>query len=183
MRINEDLVIRSSTTTLPANDPTIDVIDSFDVQNTFHGAVIGMQGFYREGPLSLEALLKVGLGNINRDVSIQGQTTTTTFPNNVNVANEGLLARATNIGNYSSDEFAAAPEVQLSLGYQLTRKLDFTFGYSFVSVGNAFQPSRVIDRVTNLAAAPVQGQQRPAPNFETRDFWVQGIHFGMNWNW
>ena len=186
MRINEDLNI-SSLTTNGANSPnpgsTLAVHDSFDTKNEFHGVAFGWQGFYRDRCWSLETLLKVGLGGVTRRSSLRGTTTTTNAAGSANV-NEGLLARATNIGDYSSSSFAAAPEVQLAIGYRLKPHLDFTFGYSFVAVGNVIQPNDLIDNnlAVNLSTNPT-GQQRPLSPLTDSTFWVQGIHFGLDWNW
>jgi hypothetical protein len=114
---------------------------------------------------------------------VSGSTTTTNAGGSATV-NEGLLARATNIGAYSTDSFAAAPEVQLAIGYQLSPYADLTFGYSFLAVGNVMQPEDLIDprRAVNLAAN-VGGAQNPSSPLTDSNFWVQGIHFGLDFNW
>ncbi len=180
MFINEDVSIVSSTTTLvqvgvvPPGTTTINR-EFFDVENRYHAAAFGLQGHYREGPLGLEALFKMGFGQISRTATLSGVE----LSNGVPVANGGLLVRDSNRGTYRDSDFAVSPEIQLSLSYQLTRKLDFTFGYSFIAVDNAIQPDDAIDRVVSFAA----GAQRPRADLEPDPYWLQGIHFGLDYNY
>jgi hypothetical protein len=142
-----------------------------------------MQGHYREGCHSLEVLFKLGFGQMNREVDIRGNTTTSTAVGSATTA-EGLLARSTNSGRFDSSTFSFAPEVQVGVGHQLTRALDFTFGYSFIGVTDVIQPSGAIDRQLQVNLSdPLTGAARPfSPNFGDR-YWVHAIQFGFDWNW
>ncbi len=76
----------------------------------------------------------VGIGNTHQTVTIRGNTiatqngASTTF-------NNGILTQRTNIGTYDRDEFTMIPELGLTLGYQFTRNVRLTAGYSLIYWG------------------------------------------------
>ena len=184
LHLGEDLVIRED---LDSIATTFDVTDAFDTENDFHGAEIGLLLEYEWCRLSLEVLAKVALGNNNRIIRINGDTTITTYgvPDDYS---GGILAQRTNIGEYGGDEFAVVPEVGITLGYQLTRRLRATFGYSFLYWRDVARPGEQIDtRVNpNLFAPeedPFSGPLRPQFVLHDTDFWAQGLNFGVDYRW
>jgi hypothetical protein len=108
-------------------------------------------------------------------------------------ANGGLLAiTGANAGRYSDSVFSVVPEVGLNLGYQLTSRLKVFVGYNFLYWGNVLRPGNAIDpnidaaRIPNFlppGATPIAGVPRPAPQFHSSGFAVQGISFGLQFNW
>jgi len=166
---------------------TFDVTDAFDTENDFHGAEIGLLLEYESCRLSLEVLAKVALGNNNRIIRIDGDTTITTngVPDDYS---GGILAQRTNIGEYGGDEFAVVPEVGITLGYQLTRRLRATFGYSFLYWSDVARPGEQIDTRVNPNLFPPEedpfsGPLRPQFVLHDTDFWAQGLNFGVDYRW
>ena len=188
LRVNEDLNILSHSRviatdqTLPAG-ATITVSDGFDVQNEFHGAHFGASGRFREGCWTYSALVKLAFGSLHRRADLRG-TTVTSNGGQVATTNEGLLVRATNAGSYDDATFAWMPEVNIDLAYRLRPGLDFSVGYNLVVLTDALQPWRTIDSrlAVDLPDDPATAT-RPIAEFQYGDFWLQGINFGLHWNY
>jgi len=67
-RLSESLTIDSARN----SGPQIELRDSFHVKNQFHGATFGFSGDVREGNWYFGGMFKLGLGNMQREVNIQG---------------------------------------------------------------------------------------------------------------
>ena len=185
MGFGEDLSIFSTSTSQDEDfapvGSILTVFDSFDVQNEFHGGQLGIASSYREGCWSFKSLMKIGFGSLRRTARLQGQTTTT-LDGSTAVDPNGLLVRSTNAGQYKDHAFAWAPELDFTLGWQRWPMFDVTFGYHIAALTDALQVSGTIDPTlaVNLADPPL-GQQRPAAAFRYNTFYVQGIHFGLQY--
>jgi hypothetical protein len=128
-------------------------------------------------------LMKLGLGNSHCRVVVDGMTTTTA-PNGggTTTAIGGLLAQRTNIGTYEQNHFAVIPELGITLGYDLTRRLRATFGYSFLYWNRVARPGSLLDTsVSQLPPEDPTGARRPAFAFSTREFWAQGMNAGLEY--
>lgn len=175
--------------TLQTTNPsgTFDITDTFHTRNQFNGAEIGFLWQGRRGWWSLDALMRLGIGNVHQTVTVSGNSTivengaTSTF-------NTGFLAQRSNIGVYDRDQFTMIPELGLTLGYQMTRRIRATMGYSLIYWGNVVRPGDQIDTDINpnlLApeANPFTGPLRPQFQFAQTDYWVQGLSFGGEFRW
>ena len=93
-----------------------------------------------------------------------------------------LLTQETNIGRFKQDEFAWIPELNVNVGYSVTPNLDITIGYSLIYVDKMLQLAPTIDRVIDpgLIAdlVPLAGD-RPQLIVSERDYWLQGMNFGL----
>jgi hypothetical protein len=133
----------------------------------------------------VEATGRIALGNNHQIVDIFG-TTTETPPGTT--LDGGLLASQTNIGHYSRNDFAVMPQLGVTLGCHLTRRLSLTCGYTFFYWGRVVRPGEQIDLDINPdylpggAIAP-RGAQRPHFVFQDTDFWAQGINLGLDYRW
>jgi hypothetical protein len=176
--------VRTGQSAIEPTGTQIDQFDWFEGNNTFHGFEIGFVNEARYNNWSLELLTKLALGNTRSEVGIAGHTNmtyngiTTTTPG-------GLLTQATNIGQYQRDNFTVIPELGLTLGYDVTRHLRATVGYSFIYWSKVVRAGDQIDVNVNLPATAGQlptGAQQPAASFKTTDFWAQGLNVGFEYN-
>ena len=185
MRLNEDLSISNTSTSL--NDDfaplgsVISVADQFGVENEFHGGQLGMASHYREGCWSFNGLLKVGFGSLRRNANLSGSTLTSIDGVNATDPN-GLLVRSTNSGSFTDSTFGWVPELDMSLGWHQYPRFDVTVGYHLVAMTDALQVSNTIDPAlaVNLSSPPT-GQQRPTLAMRYNTFYLQGIHFGLQY--
>ena len=165
--------------------------DSFSTRNQFNGAELGFQWTGRRGYWSLDALMRMGIGNVKQEVMIQG-TTVSTLPNGTvvqpNPGVGGLLAQRTNIGTYTRNEFGIVPELGATLGYQVTQHLRLTAGYSFIYWSNVVRPGDQIDTTVNPNLMPPENPVEtaflnPRFAFQQTDYWVQGLSLGGEYRW
>lgn len=187
MGLDESLGISSTSVSLSDDFAPVGslrtVIDDFDVENDFHGGQLGISTNYREGCWSFRSLAKVGFGSLSRRVTRTGTDFRSIDANNFTDPN-GLLIRSTNSGERTDNTFSWVPELDFTLGWQHFPSFDVTVGYHVIALTDAVQVSGTIDPelATNLADVPV-GAQRPSPILRDNTFYVQGIHFGLNYIW
>ncbi len=167
------------------------VNDYFGTSNDFVGGEIGYTTEWEKERWSLSILSKLALGNNRQRVRISGftQTTPPGLPSD-EPEQGGLLAQVTNIGEEERDEFSVIPEVGFTLGYQLTRKLRLTGGYTLLYWSNVVRPGDQIDPDINStlipgndAAVDLRPGDHPRRDFVRTDFWGQGVNIGGEYRW
>ena len=185
MRLDEDLRIASSSTSLSDDfapvGTVLNIEDSFDAENEFHGGQFGVATYYHENCWSFQMLAKVGFGSLRRTAALSGSTLTRVGADET-IDPNGLLVRSTNSGRFTDHTFGWVPELNLTWGWQRWKNMEATFGYSVIAMTDAVQVSGLIDNelASNLASPPT-GQQRPRLGFRDKTFYVQGIHFGLHY--
>lgn len=178
-RVYDDLTIYSSSGPSPA---TIEIQDSFFTRNKFDGMTMGFGRFSRFGYMSIDTRFKLGMGNLRRQVIIQGTQTVNT---NTVRPNEGLLARATNSGTFNDDSFVVSPEFSLDAGFSLTRNLDFVVGYNFLALPKVARAGDQIQvDASNIPITDVStSTSGPTFNLVTQSYWLQSLNFGAQWKY
>ena len=100
----------------------------------------------------------------------------------------GYLAQPTNIGSHTRSVFAVMPEVGLTLGYQITRRISVFAGYTFLYVSNVLRAPGQVNRTINPSGVPAitgdppgprPGPAQPSFKFQSSDFWAQGLNVGL----
>jgi hypothetical protein len=187
LRLDDDLKI-SDTSTLTATGDIVNSNDEFATRNYFNGVELGMKIEQHVGRWSLESLLKLGMGDTHSIVYINGYTIRTPSGDTALPPDKGgLLALPSNMGTYGSDRFSMAPELGVTLGCDLTRRLRATLGYTFLYWGGVARPGDQIDLVVNGDQIPPPNTSRtaptPQPNYvlHTTDYWAQGLNFGLDY--
>ena len=176
--------MRTGTSAIEPVGMQIDQLDWFETNNTFHGFEFGFVNEVRYNRWSMELLTKLALGSTRSEVTIDGHTTMK-YNGTTSVSPAGLLAQATNMGQYEHDSFTVVPELGLTLGYDLTKRLRCTVGYSFIYWSKVVRAGDQIDYDVNLPAVNGErptGAQQPEFSFKTTDFWAQGLNFGFEYN-
>lgn len=185
LTINEQLTELTTAGAVTTN--TFNITDRFHTSNKFNGAELGVIWQGRRGWWSLDTLMRVGIGNVNQTVTINGASTITENGTTTN-HNAGFLTQRTNIGTYERDRFTMVPEFGATLGYQLTRRLRATLGYSLIYWGNVVRPGDQIDLDVNPNLLPPEnvpfsGALRPQFQFVQTDYWVHGLSYGAEFRW
>jgi hypothetical protein len=174
LRVDDSLSI--DTTQILPDPATIQTSDIFTARNEFHGGTLGFHGRIARGVWSIDALGKVGIGSMRQRVQITGETI---FDDGVvTVLDRGFLALPSNIGIYERNKFAFIPEATLNLKYHVSRNLNFHVGYNLLWISHVATTGRLIDLNIDLT----QADPLPAFVFRDDDYWLQGINFGMNWD-
>lgn len=198
LNFSETLTVTENFTAIPGAVPpgafsSGVITDSFRASNEFHGGQIGLAGTAQWGRWSLDGRATVAFGTLNRTLYVDGSQNLVTAAGMPVNASGGLLAiPGANIGKYSDSIFSVAPEVGLNVGYQVTSHMKVFVGYNFLYMTNVLRAAGGIDpyvdaaRIPNFLATPatpVPGPARPAPQFNASGFFVQGISFGLQFNW
>jgi hypothetical protein len=191
-RFAEDLSINSSTTIISRQgffpfNTVIQAADMFGATNEFNGGEVGISATTRRCRWTMELLAKLALGSTRSRVSVNGSTvvsvpdqTPLTYPG-------GFLALPSNIpatGIYEQNNFSVMPELGLTVGYDLTCRLKFTAGYTFLYWSKVARPSDQIDTNINPSQLPpstLDGLASPQFRFNTTDYWVQGVNLGLEY--
>jgi Putative beta barrel porin-7 (BBP7) len=136
--------------------------DSFDARTQFWGGQIGARTTIGWGCASLCLIGKVGLGVSHLSVDREGQTFVpagliTTLP-------AGLLVTPDNTGRDTTDRFAVLTETTIQVGYQWTKCLQTTVGYTLLYLTSSARVGDQIQRTGGINAT---------------DFYSNGITFGI----
>jgi hypothetical protein len=182
LRLDDWVQIDSTTTTpiLPAPLVTLTATDRFSTHNQFHGGELGLRGRMARGQWSADVLGIAGLGNMNEQVTIAGNTTVNGVSNP-----GGILAQPTNIGVYTRNRLAFIPQLTANLKYHITPNASVHIGYNIIWITNIATAGEQIDTVVNssqIGGGPLVGPARPAFTFQDQSYWLQGINFGANWD-
>lgn len=189
-RLDDSIEIRSSTTALLFNPNVpvgtrIDVRDSFQTENEFHGGTLGFVSEWRHKVWSFELLGKLGLGSMREAVAISGQTINTSAGGASTSTARGLLAQPSNIGEYERYRFAVAPELNANGVVNLSPQWRLHIGYSILYWSHAALAGNQIDPRVNFTQSPgpAVGPLRPTFAFNRTDYVVQGLNLGAEYRW
>jgi hypothetical protein len=197
LQLTEKLVFATSSPDSPSDtpDPVFITEDKFDAHNNFYSGQFGARAEYDLGRLTLAGTLKLALGWMDQQVTVNGLTTTNDFTGSTGPTTTfvgGYFALPTNIGRDNRCQFAFAPEVDVQLGYRLTAALRATVAYSFLYVSSVARPGEQIDRVINPTQAVgiefepgvgLTGPARPRLNIQGTDFWAHSLSFGLEYSY
>lgn len=178
-RVNDAILMRSRFTDV---DPqSVDfgaettVIDQFAGANEFHGGIIGFIWERDCGCWNTQLLARTALGGMRQRMRIDGSFTFDTLAAPPVVTPGGLFTTDSNMGTYEQFEFAAVTEFGATCAYRIGRCTQVTLGYSFLLWSSVQRPSDAIDTVIDLGNNPT----RPAFDFNTTSYWVQGLNVGF----
>jgi hypothetical protein len=159
--------------------------DLFETENRFYGGQFGAKMELRFGSWYILSKAKIALGATNQEIDISGNSGLSISDLLVSTAPGGKLALPSNIGNHSRTEFGAVPEVDLTIGWQVTKGWRIYAGYSWLYWTDVVRPAEQTDRVVNPGLVPTSamfgtaGPNRPAAQLRGTEFWVHGIHGGL----
>jgi hypothetical protein len=192
--LNENIGISTLALGLPTDPVAPNLLfytsDQFRARSQFFGGQLGLQTGVQHNRWNVNLRTTVGLGSTLEMVSRHGDTTIASAVNPFVTPlsfPSGLLITPTNTGTLTRNAFGVVPDVQLQVGYMLTRTIQVFVGYNFLYWNNVVRPGDQIDTVVNPTQVPafggtsLVGPARPAPLFNTTNFWAQGINIGLAW--
>ncbi|MBS0649396.1 MAG: BBP7 family outer membrane beta-barrel protein [Verrucomicrobia bacterium] len=121
----------------------------------------------------------------------------------------GIFAEPSNSGTHQRNPMAWGFETKIRTGFEITKNIDVHLGYTFLWLSKVLRPGDQIDRKINstgtalanasratvgtgpgpippdgpAAPAPAPtGPKRPKDRFKSATFWVQGLDFGIQFN-
>lgn len=171
--------------------------DSFATSNRFYGFQVGGELRWDLGRFSLGRLGetgrvfaglygKVAFGVTDQTVNINGGTTLISPTAGVQALPGGILALPSNIGDHSRSVFAIVPEFGVNVVMELTERIRFRTGYTFLLWDGVARPGSHIDRSVYPSQVPsdqtfgtATGTNRPGFNFREDIFWMHQLNFGI----
>jgi hypothetical protein len=159
--------------------------DTFNITNRFYGGQIGLRANRAWCRWDIGATLKLGFGAVQHAANIDGSSTLNVNGTTTTVTG-GTFASPSNIGRHTSTDFGVVPEINLTLGYQITQNLRMMVGYNFLYWSRIQRPGILIDRQidgTQVPTSPLFGTGtdaiRPAYFGQRTDIWLQGVNLGL----
>ena len=177
-RLQDTLGIRSDSTAIvsnAANSPpfgsTISRFDRFQTVNSFNGFQLGATFDRRIGALSVGGHFKLGLGEVEEQTNIQGNTATRALNGAISGAPGGLYAQASNIGSHARTDFAVLPELGVNAGLELGGGFRVFVGYRLLYLSRVARAGDQVDGALNGG--------HPAYIGRTTELWVHGANAGL----
>ena len=131
-------------------------------------------------------MVKLGLGNMENSVAIDGSTIITVpgIPGSTSTTAQGLLARNTNQGNYAFNTFVVTPETNLTFGYRLTRRLEATVGYSYLGLPKVARVADQLDpQLASNLSNPPTGERTPSFSLKESNYSLHSVDYGLQWRY
>ena len=158
--------------------------DTFETENQFCGATLGLRGRYASGRLSVDLAGRVALGVSHQTENVAGGFWARRLTSGYSAGREGIFAQPANEGRTSMDSFAVVPDAQIKIGYAITPRLRATIGYDFLYYSSVLRPGDQISHYVPKGQTFQQGgtstsTTSPARYSETTDFFAHGFSFGL----
>lgn len=168
----------------------INSYDGFGTRNEFHGVDAGVRGTFIFEDFTLTLLAKVAGGNLHRRVDVQGEKEVKVPGTPVVRRVGGVYALSSNVGRYTSNDWATFPELGMGLSYDLGFGLRVSVGYSALFLNRVARAPDQIDFVLNpnlfpppVPPPPSEEKTRPIFVLNRSDVWIQAINFGLEYRY
>jgi hypothetical protein len=189
LMVNQGIALADQRTELGAGGAYGPIYDGFDGHNQFNGGQLGLHADFTHGLMFCEITGKVAIGLTSEVVKIEGASTIyTPILGGVNAQTlpGGVYALPSNMGYYTHNSFAVAPEGTFKIGLKFGEVSRFFVGYNFLYLSELVRPADQIDRTLNPIQIPTlnpgatfTGADRPRVPFARTDFWTQGLIIGI----
>ncbi len=159
-----------------------DVTDQFRTESSFDGLEIGFDWKGQCGHFCFDAYSRFAVGVNDNDIHISGETTDDTTGTFV-TREGGILAQASNIGDYDCNVASLVAQLGFNGRVQLTKCFSANAGYSVLYWGNVARAGEQIDLNVNpglfpIPVAPV-GTIGTLPTHKLTDFVAHGLNLGI----
>jgi hypothetical protein len=165
--------------------------ESFATRNQFLGGQVGVRGNMFFDKLVISGELKLAVGNVNEQITIQGSQTRTLPSGQVLVASRALLALPSNIGRHNRNQFAEVPEMGVKFAFPINNYLTIAAAFNTMYWSRIARPADQIDRVidtSQIPSFPSAGAApgllgRPTVPFTQSDYWLFGAMLTAEFTW
>lgn len=173
--------------TFPPFPPDIvSITDLFETRNEFFGGQVGVRGEYQLGHFVLGGFTKIGLGCTHQWSNITGDTQLTDPSGKTLTGPGGLYALASNSGLQGRQRLTLVTEVGARLGFEVIKGVKTHIGYDFLYWDDVARPGAQMNRnldprqiPSNPAYGTPDTPARPVRQFNSSDYWAQGLTFGL----
>jgi hypothetical protein len=183
LQMRNRLDITAVSRVLPAEAELLGEEDHLWTFDKFYGGQLGGRAEWRFGRFLLGGSVVIAAGADDQEVNAKGIRIDATPFQRIQT-NQGLLVLASNSGRHERWAFDWMTETRLTAGFDLTRWLRVTAGYSFLYWNNPVRAAGQLDAVnTNQLAGPLVGPARPGIPFNGEAFWAHGLNAGLAARW
>jgi len=166
---------------------TLDIADRFVTTNRFNGGNFGIRAEARYGMFTFATRAMVGIGQMHQTLRIRGVTSfQNTDTGRSGFAYAGLYANASNVGTYTNDEFAVIPDINATVGINLTKCLSMYVGYNVIYLNRAIRPGTQLNPLIDASTVPFSTTYGAAGTIPSamkpliqQEYWLQGASFGF----
>jgi hypothetical protein len=164
------------------------VIDGFGTHNQFFAGQLGCRTGGTLGRFTFDTAAMLMCGPMRQVLNVAGATTVTgtAFGFADGTTNAGLFAEPSNIGNHTRGVIAVGTELQMKMGYAITRNIQPYVAYNALFINNVARPGQQIDRNVNVTQQPffvppgtLTGTISPLAAIRGSDLWVHGVQLGI----
>lgn len=170
---------------------TIDLFDELNATNSFHGGEIGLLTSLESGYFIFDIATKLGIGDLERQFTINGSTHVETPAGSPSTTARGLFALPSNMGTSVRNAFALLPELDFKARVLLTERLTANVGYNLMLLSNVYRTGEQIDQLVdtsqlspflpaNVAAA---NQPHPRPLLNASTLRAQSLNLGLTFTY
>ncbi len=161
----------------------IQASEGFTTHNEFHGVDLGLRTKFEFDRFDVGFLAKVAMGNLDREVGINGGQVVT-VPGSAPIVSVGnLYALGTNIGNHHQNDFAAFPEFGVTFCWKVNTNTRVSLGYSLFGLTQIARAANQVDQRVNTALLPpaqaTTGPQLPGFSLNKNDIWINSMNIGV----
>jgi serine/threonine protein kinase len=139
------------------------------------------------GDFALGLSTRLAVGGVSREVNILGTQVTTAPGVAPVVQGGGVLALASNIGNFGSRDWAVMPEFGADLSWRINSNMHLKLGYSIFDLNRIARAADQVDLTVNSTLFPPAtgsaGLSRPAFNLVRSDMVVQTLNLGLEFSY
>jgi hypothetical protein len=172
----------NTSTSQPGLAPQWGEDDNIRTGNAFYGAQLGVRGEADWGRAFVQVRVEGALGADVERVRLAGGTLYQTAQVRT-VTPTGLYVQGSNTGEFRHASFDAAGEVDLNVGYRLTRRVRVFAGYTFLGWANPLRAGDQIDTVVNRLQPNPPTPALPTVPFRGDALWAQGLNLGAEVRW
>jgi hypothetical protein len=197
LSLREEIVFGGASTPTPGTqvafggqflDPpfTTSTLDSFRTLTQFYGLTLGARADVRRGPWFAELTGQLGFGGNESNVDIRGVSALSSGAGLAATLPGGVLALPSNIGGRNHSQGSFVPELDVKVGYRVTKLLTAFVGYHILAWTDVARPGNQINHNVTTTQVPTSADftgaspgALPQPAFHDSDFWAQGLTFGV----
>jgi hypothetical protein len=199
LNLNEVLDVASNTTALSAAVPVsflgntfptgsqTSTNDTFKANNQFHGGEFGIRLETRVDRWSFTFDPRISIGATDQTATIGGASTVNPSGGGApQTAVGGLLAVASNSGQFSRERFTYLPEGTFTVGWDCFRWMRIQAGYNVVYWPNVIRAGSEVSNTVDLRQVPTSrfyepGFTAPTTTFVFKDssFFMQDVSIGV----
>lgn len=182
--LGDAIDIRESTLALAgSNAPgtTIDLLDSFETHNSFHGGEFGFEMQHRiDRCWSCVVNARVAIGGSSLKSNVFGRTITDDGAT-VTTRSGGLLTQDTNSGTFRDIEFNTVSNIGVTMSRRLFDNFSVSLGYEIFLWSHVWRAADQIDLNVNPTQidGPLVGAALPAFPRTATSYWAHGIGFNI----